>query len=309
MTGATGDNCRIGSGGFTGMSEPLVAVGIAGPFAESSIEPAATWTDRGAASVARVVLSDSGPLAAGAAGKRFEVLAPIAWAAGTGLPPGSGAGGAMPPTGVMPPLGWLLNCGVLPVGAARADGSPTGFVPVVGVFRVHAVELAGAAAPVAAVGVVPLTLLNGAGFVRWKFELAPEPAQPVNEPAARTNPTHAPTVRIFMAVPFAAQAPRCGRPERDPSHPGYPRGGSAAAAAGSSLSATGCNPSAGLMSSSSAKRPGENFGSPEDGIQHRGSHAAGEGVLLAWMVTAQQRVGANDRFHAVPETGRTAELA
>jgi hypothetical protein len=107
-------------------------------------------------------------------------------------------------------------------------------------LRFHAVVLAcvfpadavGVVVPVVAAGVVP-TFLNVAGLVRWKLEFDPEPQQPVNEPATRTIPAHAPTVRVVMPVPFS----RARAAVRPPGMGSVPPG--AAAAAGSSLSAAG----------------------------------------------------------------------
>jgi hypothetical protein len=108
VTGATGDNCVIGGGGWTGISEPVEAGGIIGlPDSSPANGAAATATAFGAGgSVTRVEFRDNGPVAAG---PEFDVLAPAAGAAGTGLPPGNGIGGAIPPTGVIPPLGCALN--------------------------------------------------------------------------------------------------------------------------------------------------------------------------------------------------------
>ena len=198
----------------TGNSEPLAAGGMVGPEATAESSPVTAGRAFGADSVVRAAavttcLFEPGTVLIGVPalplepiGKRFDVLEPDAGAAGTLPAAGNAAGGAMPPAGAMPPVGWLLNCGVLPVGAARADGSPAGLV-VEAVdacgCRFQAELFAGAAATeLVAAGWVRAV----AGLIRWKFELLPEPAQPVNVPTARRKPAHPPIVRILMRFPL-----------------------------------------------------------------------------------------------------------
>jgi hypothetical protein len=166
-------------------------------------------------------------------GIRLDVVEPGAGAAGTGAAAGMGAG-AMPPAGVMPLLGWLPNGGELPIGATRADGSPAGLVAPAGCKG-----KVGAVAGVVAVGNAVGGETRGGvpELIRWKLPFDPEPAQPVNELAASTRPTHAPTIRVVIILPL----PRAGTTARPTTEvaacPGWaPSLPGRGVAAGSSLS-------------------------------------------------------------------------
>jgi hypothetical protein len=212
----TGESCVTGCGGCNDGSAPTEAGGMAGPFAGSS-GGMSTFT-RGEPSGVRTAFRATCRPGAGAAligvpafrlfrldplGIKFEVLGPGAGAAGTkligaGAAPGSAVGGANPLPGPMPAGGWFVNCGLLPIGA-KADGSPCGWFgraqPVL--VAVDAVAEVGIA-----VGGVTL-VVAAAGFGgRWKLALAPEPAQPVNDPADNAIVSQAPTVRVVMPVPL-----------------------------------------------------------------------------------------------------------
>ncbi len=230
----TGDSCVIGSGGWSGGSEPSDAAGMLGPFGSSAgigiagrgepsaVRTAFTATCRPGAAATLTGMPVFSPLMPDPVGIKLDVLGPAPGAAGTMLPlgtpliDGNAAGGANPPAGLMPTGGWFENCGVLPMGAARADGSPCGLGDCCDQAALGAVEAAG----IAVGGVTCVVGAPGGAGGRWKFELAPEPAQPVNDPAS-TNAAHAPIVRVVMRIPLLrADSPRGGRPDgfRPPGH-------------------------------------------------------------------------------------------
>jgi hypothetical protein len=121
---------------------------------------------------------------------------------------------------LIPTGGWLENCGVLPMGAARADGSPAGWAA--GGRCAQAAAAVGDAVGIAVGGLTRVVAAPGVTG-RWKLEFAPDPAQPVNDPAARTNAAQAPTVRVVMRIPLLrADTARCGRPGRVPSPRAWP---------------------------------------------------------------------------------------